>query len=1073
MRTIKVKVDEIKSIYLGYSGENAVSEVEVDYTDWIETYDTGVIALSIQRPGEDQYPYSVSLTVTDGVATWNVSSTDTQYKGWGKGQFAYYIDGADEPIKKSPIFSFYVKDSLETDGEVPDPYESWLDDVIEATTHYPKVENGNWYVWSGNTWVDTGVTAEGQDGTDGYSPTVVVSTIIGGHRITVTDAVGTRSFDVLDGEKGDKGDTGAQGPQGIQGIQGETGPQGPQGIQGTQGPQGEQGPKGDKGDKGDTGSTGADGASGDDGKSAYEYAVDGGYTGTEAEFAQKMAEESVTDVQINGTSIVSNGVANVPYGTTGRLGAVQIGNGFISSDGVLNVDFASADNIKEGASQKKSISPYQQHRSIFYGLAKAAGDTTQRQSSNAVGTYTDEAKSAIQSMLDVPSNIVLNNKVDKSVIDNAGITNRTYSPLFNGEFTVTTTATTGYNNPYARASVTGRISKHYLHRVTVNGTEYILPTRLWFDSSPKYLKVYEYLGNLGLYVSDVSGAPGGTDNVPFVIISDLNDSNSIDILTKTAGTYTILVEQINESKKELPKALIYGDSYVPFEKKNNGGTYNGFSLGLNELNNSRATTAIGYANKISAEFSTAIGIGNKVSNSNSYAFGDNNESSGGIASVAIGSNTYANTGSMVAVGSLNQLSDTYSIWTANTEYKRGDVARATYNGITFIFLCTVSHVSSSVFENDIGKWRIAPSDGDTAFVVGNGAMFNQKRSNALRLDWEGNLHLNGEVFVNCEKDSTGGVKLLTDVQINGTSIVTDGVANVPVADGNVVGVVGINPSFGIGIYNDKLLINGASSDNIKAGDNSARPISPLRQHESTFYGLAKAAGDSTQRVSSNAVGTYTDEAKEKIQSMLNIADASSLGIVCNGDTASQNILRGQYVIWNGKLYVASVDISSGTALSVSNLVAVNNGFFNSYAFPKAYACYTAEEDVESITLDFGASYSFDVYDELVIVVYQSDNTKTNFCEGNWSYVYVKNNNSYSISATSGLYLQRDQPNMIRLKRTPTGVFGNIINTVYSIKPIFVQKSAGDELLISNIVWNRSASNNILAGARIEAFLGRM
>ena len=42
---------------------------------------------------------------------------------------------------------------------------------------------------------------------------------------------------------------------------------------------------------GPQGTAGADGAAGADGKSAYAYAVDGGYTGTEAEFAAKLAQE--------------------------------------------------------------------------------------------------------------------------------------------------------------------------------------------------------------------------------------------------------------------------------------------------------------------------------------------------------------------------------------------------------------------------------------------------------------------------------------------------------------------------------------------------------------------------------------------------------------------------------------------------------------------------------------------------------------------------------------------------------------------------------------------------------------
>lgn len=52
------------------------------------------------------------------------------------------------------------------------------------------------------------------------------------------------------------------------------------GATGAQGPEGPQGPKGD---------TGATGAQGNPGKSAYAYAQDGGYTGTETEFAARLA----------------------------------------------------------------------------------------------------------------------------------------------------------------------------------------------------------------------------------------------------------------------------------------------------------------------------------------------------------------------------------------------------------------------------------------------------------------------------------------------------------------------------------------------------------------------------------------------------------------------------------------------------------------------------------------------------------------------------------------------------------------------------------------------------------------
>ena len=80
------------------------------------------------------------------------------------------------------------------------------------------------------------------------------------------------------------------------------GPQGIPGPKGDPGEKGEPGPKGDPGEKGEpfvysdfteeqlAALKGEPGATGADGKSAYQYAQDGGYTGTETEFAEKLAK---------------------------------------------------------------------------------------------------------------------------------------------------------------------------------------------------------------------------------------------------------------------------------------------------------------------------------------------------------------------------------------------------------------------------------------------------------------------------------------------------------------------------------------------------------------------------------------------------------------------------------------------------------------------------------------------------------------------------------------------------------------------------------------------------------------
>lgn len=51
----------------------------------------------------------------------------------------------------------------------------------------------------------------GASGSDGFSPTVVPSTITGGHRLTITDVGGTTTVDIMDGVKGDTGASGSDG----------------------------------------------------------------------------------------------------------------------------------------------------------------------------------------------------------------------------------------------------------------------------------------------------------------------------------------------------------------------------------------------------------------------------------------------------------------------------------------------------------------------------------------------------------------------------------------------------------------------------------------------------------------------------------------------------------------------------------------------------------------------------------------------------------------------------------------------------------------------------------------------
>ena len=118
----------------------------------------------------------------------------------------------------------------------------------------------------------------GKDGKDGISPAVTVTETETGATISVTDATGTTTAELHNGTKGDKGDTGSRGADGKSAYEvalqnGFTGTEadwltslkGQKGDTGAPGAKGAPGEKGERGEKGDVGETGEKGEKGDTG----------------------------------------------------------------------------------------------------------------------------------------------------------------------------------------------------------------------------------------------------------------------------------------------------------------------------------------------------------------------------------------------------------------------------------------------------------------------------------------------------------------------------------------------------------------------------------------------------------------------------------------------------------------------------------------------------------------------------------------------------------------------------------------------------------------------------------------
>ena len=349
-------------LLLGRLGENLAREIVFvdEVAAWLSEYPNAAIGLLNRRPGDTQgYPVARAV-VSGGALHLTVTNTDLSAEGNGRCELVATDNGV---VVKSAIYDTIILTALDGSGETPEPWEDWREYFVGLKDE----AEGSAEAAAGSA------TAAGQSATQAGQSAAVAGTFSAaaqaareGAEAAVSQVTNLQaSAETL--EPGSDATVQYDAQTGVLTL----------GI-----------PKGE---------TGAAGPQGDPGEDYVLTAED------KAEIAG-MVNVPVTDVQVNGSSIVENGVANVPIAASDTFGVVKVGSGgsiAFNNSNQLKVNAANSSGIKSGTEASKPIAPALQHESAFYGLAKAAGDATQSASSNAVGTYTDEARKAIKKMLGI------------------------------------------------------------------------------------------------------------------------------------------------------------------------------------------------------------------------------------------------------------------------------------------------------------------------------------------------------------------------------------------------------------------------------------------------------------------------------------------------------------------------------------------------------------------------------------------------------------------------------------------------------------------------------------------------
>lgn len=285
------------NIPLGRQGENLATCIIFDCTGLVQLYGDGTAELLHELKDGTVYPVAIKQ---DGASvSWTVSASDTATVGAGRAELRWYVG---DTLAKSAKFRTSVSSALadSTTETPPEPQKSWVDKVLAAAQ---EIKDGA--ISDEKLAAAIAAYLEDHPIDAGLDEAALAAYMVENGYLTDTDladAVAQALADAkasgqFDGEPGKDGTDGAPGADGKDGADGQPGADGvtPNIQIGTV----ETLEAGSDVTASITGTAenpllnlgipkGADGTSG---KSAYQYAQDGGYTGTEADFAAKLAQE--------------------------------------------------------------------------------------------------------------------------------------------------------------------------------------------------------------------------------------------------------------------------------------------------------------------------------------------------------------------------------------------------------------------------------------------------------------------------------------------------------------------------------------------------------------------------------------------------------------------------------------------------------------------------------------------------------------------------------------------------------------------------------------------------------------
>ena len=137
-----LKINDVSRLYLGCQGENLAKTIQIDMSDWLVEYPSGVVSIWHKRNGDDTpEPTGATMNRDTGILSWSPTSTDTYVSGEGMAEVRLTESNI---IKKSrKIITGVSKSVTGADGE--DLGSGWQDyiDAVERSVSMAILKDGH------------------------------------------------------------------------------------------------------------------------------------------------------------------------------------------------------------------------------------------------------------------------------------------------------------------------------------------------------------------------------------------------------------------------------------------------------------------------------------------------------------------------------------------------------------------------------------------------------------------------------------------------------------------------------------------------------------------------------------------------------------------------------------------------------------------------------------------------------------------------------------------------------------------------------------------------------------------